>query len=101
MHRQGFQIYQVAEAVSKPDFVLKNILTGLFTHLLLQNPTKQEQTLAQIAQFEMWRKAFKVLDSGNLTRCGECGCAWFILRHITIWFDLVLLYVRSLAFCRS
>lgn len=61
MHRQGFQIYQVAEVVSKLRLLPKNIsVTGLFTHFAAaKNPTKQEQTLAQIAQFEMWRKAFK------------------------------------------
>ncbi len=61
MHRQGFQIDQIVEVISKLQSLPKNIsVTGLFTHFAAaKNPTKQEQTLAQIAQFEMWRKAFK------------------------------------------
>ncbi len=64
MHRQGFQIGQIPQVIEKLKFLPSNILIdGLFTHFAAaKNPTKQEETLAQIAQFEMWRKAF--LDAG-------------------------------------
>lgn len=60
MHRRGFQIDQISDVISKLQALPKNIsVEGLFTHFAAaKNPAKQEETLAQIGQFEIWRKAF-------------------------------------------
>ncbi len=60
MHRQGFQIDQIPEVISKIQSLPQNVIVdGLFTHFAAaKNPAKREATLAQIGQFEIWRKAF-------------------------------------------
>ncbi len=60
MHRQGFQVAQLPEVISKLKSLPKNIIIeGLFTHFAAaKNPAKKEKTLAQIKEFEVWQKAF-------------------------------------------
>ncbi len=60
MHRQGFQAEQMQEVISTLTSLPKHIsVEGLFTHFAAaKNPGTTEKTLAQIAEFEMWQKAF-------------------------------------------
>ncbi len=77
MHRQGFMLNQIEEAVSKLKSLPENIkIEGLFTHFAAaKNPAFPARTLVQIEQFEVWIKAFKQAGFSPIIHAAASGGA--------------------------